>query len=87
MIRRPPTVISVTSADVQELKAKVNARREAAKASDRSTADVKQSPRDASADASTAQQQQQPVDTEHPADRAARERRERTASERIGLPS
>lgn len=90
MIRRPATTITVQSSDVEELK-----RYRAMRAEERADAEAMA----AHADASSSRHQQHHTDgdaqqgdeanaagvNEHPADVAARERRQRSARERIGV--
>ncbi|CAO1627253.1 unnamed protein product [Sympodiomycopsis kandeliae] len=86
MIRRPPTAITVTANDVAELKAQ----RERSKRMDATAQEVQHTDNNhtqAQGDAGpfTSGNVQHHQEAEHPADRAARERRERSAGERIGL--
>lgn len=95
MIRRPPTAITISSVEVAELKAY----RERAAREEQEQANKNNNHNDAGASAAEhgghsqsqvddSLQSQRGEDSEaqdHPADRAARLRRERTARERIGL--
>lgn len=84
MIRRAPTAITVTSNDVAELKAQreaVRAGREAGAANPGEDGSETRDNADVEMAGTSSNFQQQ----EHPADRAARERRQGTAAERIGL--
>lgn len=93
MIRRPPTAITISSVEVAELKAyreKVAAQQAAEKNKDKDAAGASISHTTESMMAGGDSMQAQNGDgsdgaQEHPADRAARLRRERTAAERIGL--
>lgn len=84
MIRRSPTAITVTASDVAELKAQREAARMAKEAGG-------QGDKHGLRDEMTMGQGTEEISVartaaaEHPADRAARERRERSAADRIGL--
>ncbi|CAO1613383.1 unnamed protein product [Parajaminaea phylloscopi] len=96
MIRRPPTAIAVTSADVEDLKAFRLQQRQhqehQQKEQQQQQGQTEQrsvgtgAPISSQGPDSMVQDERAAADAaEHPADRAARARRERSAAERIGL--